>query len=669
MGIQSNQGERHQTMILFLLTFFENSMKKYLIILFFLIKVSQTVICQYQNHSGLRNRNLKLINIDNNQLFETIQAGLPSDEKLPNWPPKTIKTSSKSKIDSIVVLDDAPLKLIILVYFSGLNTATIQAQAFSQKVSKGQKVISQKMAVQDGQSPLELGLAVALPENSQLISQTLEVNLTGTTTNEINKKYTYTLNKKWNSPLKTENILQTISLEPIASANTLWQQHESDILPNPNKKNSAKSEISTFPKPIIYQNKISQGPSNQSFSLWDNIFTDVDFLLNDLSAIKADIFPDKNPASETFYIVPVSYHLKWSNINKFKDFQILYGKNNEVQYHINLEPGINNKQLETTKYLIKQLYKAQNINILEPKLQLLGANNLSGLNLKTNFQGVFQIDNNKINITAPTEIISPVSIAFSTDNKTSDIINLALQNGIGLNGSLTLNADSVRVQIPTSVAFNDKRNFGKIIFEKANWRNAEWQNTFPFPIKIKYFHAMLESKNKINIYSWACNNKIIQPDSRIKFISEKVPEWLDHSEKTIQIWLDYEVENCPNCTANILKSVTSNLSANSQMSIKAVSIDLFSALNPKIVQLRIKSNQGDITQNKEVEYTQNITKDDTEFVFGPFFNTGDNKINYQYKIEIIGQNETIQTNWYSETNQQLYLSKAAIEKLIGHNLK
>ena len=62
-------------------------------------------------------------------------------------------------------------------------------------------------------------------------------------------------------------------------------------------------------------------------------------------------------------------------------------------------------------------------------------------------------------------------------------------------------------------------------------------------------------------------------------------------------------------------------------------------------------------------------KDGEEITLGPFYYGTDNRIDYQYKLVIISNQAPIETNWYSETNKQMYLNKAGIERLIGRPLK
>jgi hypothetical protein len=98
-----------------------------------LLVLSFSAMGQYQNHSGLKNRKLRLANVDNHQTFDQVQGGLPSEEKLPDWPPGGKSTRSKSGIDSVLVLDDAPLQMTVMIYFSGVSKANIQVSVATDK--------------------------------------------------------------------------------------------------------------------------------------------------------------------------------------------------------------------------------------------------------------------------------------------------------------------------------------------------------------------------------------------------------------------------------------------------------------------------------------------------------------------------------------------------------
>jgi hypothetical protein len=632
---------------------------------------------QYQNHSGLKNKRLRLVNIDNRQTFDAVQGGLPSDESLPTWPPRSVqKANTGASVDSVVVLDDAPQHLILLVYFSGINKASIQAVATSDKSKIVPSFNAGAIPITDGQSPVEITLKAKLPENVEILSKQLSLEIVESVRAAPNKNYTFGLNKKWTTQIKAENLNQLVALEPVGKAASLWQMSKNDPLPETDFKASPNSQenlakLSGTPK---INDKNPKGPSKLAFSLWDNIRTDVDFELSDISNIKTEIHPDINPASETFYILPVSYNLKWTEEEGYKNFKIIYGVNNEVQFHVGLSSGITTKQIETIRYLIKRLYKSQNLEIQNPKIQLLGANSTPTISLRGDFQGAFQIDPNKVTISPVTDFTSPLSISFSTDNKTKDMIVVALQNGIGLNGSMTIGADSIQSQIPLSIAFNDKRNYGKLILTKENWRNNEWQNKFPYPIKIRYLHALLENPTAQNgttnhIYSWSCNNTLAPPGSRVGFNSTKIPSWFDTSERVVQLWLEYDVEVCATCTQGIFNGLTKGLSGSSETNLTFQSMDLLSAYGATLVQIRVKSLQGDPSKNKEVEYSKNITKDGEEISIGPFYTGSDKQISYQYKVMVVNNQAPIETNWISDTNPQQYLNKAGLEKLNGKTSK
>ncbi len=649
-------------------------MKRFAFLLMVVVFVvfNNTTWAQYQNHSGLKNRKLRLISTDNRQLFEQVQGSLPSDEKLPDWPPRGVASTNQGRLDSVVVLDDAAQSLTVLVYFTGIAKAIIQASASSDKPQSVPNFASPALSIQQGQSPVELILTAKMPENVEIQSKQLSVEIMDPQRITPNKAYVFSLPKRWNSQIKAENLQQTVKLDPVGSAVSLWQMSATAQLPNPAK--SLASDVSKNATTLrntagTVSDRTPKGPSKVSFSLWDNIRSDVDFELNEISNIRTEIHPDVNPASETFYISPVAYTLRWTQEDGFQGFRVLYGANNDVQFYANLHAGITTKQIETVKYLIQKLYKSQNITLQNPKIQLLGANTTPNVSLKSDFQGVFQIDPNKVNVTLPNDFSGPLQITWTTDNKTKDLIVQALQNGLGLSGNLTFGMDSIVRQIPVNVSFSDRRVFGKILLNKQNWRNNEWQNLFPFPIKIRFLHALLDDnvgQNKSNnfIYSWNASSLTVPPMSKISFEANTIPSWFDQSDKVLQLWIDYEVVPCASCTQQLIAGLTTGLSGSTETTLTVQSMDLLSSFNAKLVQIRVKSMQGSPTQNREVERTTNITQDGQDVILGPFYVGSDKKISYQYKLLILSNQTNVETNWTAETTPQLFLNKALIEKLL-----
>ncbi len=161
-----------------------------------LFSINNIAFAQYQNHSGLKNKRLRLLNIDNRQTFEAVQGGLPSDESLPVWKPNVIQGVNRgASVDSVIVLDDAPQHLILLVYFSGINKASIQAIATSDKSKIVPSSNATAVSVTDGQSPLELTLRAKMPENVEILSKQLSIEIVEGVRAVPNKNYTFGLNK------------------------------------------------------------------------------------------------------------------------------------------------------------------------------------------------------------------------------------------------------------------------------------------------------------------------------------------------------------------------------------------------------------------------------------------------------------------------------------------
>lgn len=420
-----------------------------------------------------------------------------------------------------------------------------------------------------------------------------------------------------------------------------------------------------------------QGPHNQPLALWEDLVTDVDFeFSHEITNIRMDVYPDKNPASGVFYYLPQAYHLRWNEEEGY-NFRMLYNtadsssSDGDVRMTGTITPSIGTKEIAFIKTLL-QSYVKRNANLKYKELKIIPTKSLPKMSLSSGLQGQYDISSDGISVNMSSTINNPIDVSWLTDNNTKEEMQVALSEGVGITGTMTLEPDSETIPeqlIPVRITLADARTLGRVELVD-NWRNDNWTNATPFPIKLRYVHALIMDKtgNKTTplVYSWELGNVELPSKSQVSFDAAKMPSWLNG--KAERIWVDYSIIDCESCVDEVISTITNATGPSQRKNISLESFKVFETMQANRLIVKIRSNQADPKGNvvKELAPVE-IREDLTPQTIGPLYLPEGTLPQFEYHFKIITEDGDVYTsdNWIPFEELEMFINMNMLKNAIS----
>ncbi len=464
------------------------------------------------------------------------------------------------------------------------------------------------------------------------------------------------------------NISKTGNFKPLHTGKTTQSSKQTKPVYRPNIKLTAK----TFQLSKEQIDKGALGPGNMAISLWDEIMSDVnfDYSGNSITNINTDIFPDKNEKSGYYYYFPASYNLEWNKDDSYK-LKILYGtasegESGQVNMFVQLTPGVGTKEKAMVKELVKEYAKANNLPF--EKLLPVPLSSVPQVDLSNQLSSLYNIPSDKISTTV-TGLFDPVDISWPMSSKNADDLMIALKE-INLTGQfkLTPQGEMPEVNVPVTISFNDEKVLGRIELSKNSWRAKEWKNEMPFPVKLKYIHALILNKDDKGttvpfIYSWDLGDKEVPVLAKVKINSSGIPKIVD--SKAQRIWMEYSVPQCRPCMDKIINELTGGTTTAREQKIEIVSY-VKERTGALALEVRIRSRFADTKGEKIIELPPvKILEDGESYFAGPLLVPEGEKLEYEYQIKLVTDEDVLVSKWIYSDASSIYLNKKVITDALG----
>jgi len=416
----------------------------------------------------------------------------------------------------------------------------------------------------------------------------------------------------------------------------------------------------------------AEGPGNIAISLWDEINSDINFDFGEdkISNISTDIFPDKNENSGYYYYYPTSYNLIWSPDESY-NFKILYGSGlagagGRVIMFAKLSPSIGTREKQMVEELVKDYTKNNNLKF--EKLLPIPLAEEPQIDLSGHLSNLYGISSDSVSIHI-TNIFNPVDVAWPMNTKNADDLMVGLKE-VDLNGNIKLvpQGEMPSVNIPVKISLDDKNILGRIELQNNEWRNRLWKNEMPFPVKLKYLHALFINKDEKGetrpfIYSWNLGDEKVPVSAKVKFNDSDVPKIVDN--KAQRIWIEYSVPECVPCKDKVINELIGGTVSSREQKIEVVSLVL-ERLNAYVMEVTLRSKYADTKGESIVELPAIKVKEDMESYFSqPLFVPEEQNLEYEYKIKIVTDDEIMQSDWRYSDESSLYLNKSLVEQALG----
>lgn len=418
--------------------------------------------------------------------------------------------------------------------------------------------------------------------------------------------------------------------------------------------------------------KGAKGPGKNAITLWDEILSDVDFDYgeNNISNISTDIFPDQNENSGYYYYYPSSYNLVWDKDESYQ-LKILYGtgtdeQSGKVRMFAKLSPKIGTSEKRMVEELVKEYASSNKLKF--EKLVPIPLAEEPIVDLAGQLSSLYAIPTKDVSA-AVTGLFEPVDVAWPMDTKNADDLMVGLKE-IDLNGTmqLTPQGEMPPLNIPIKISLDDKNVLGRIELTKNNWRNKDWKNEMPFPVRLKYIHALILHKDETSgaqpyIYSWSLNDTDVPVHASVKLNSSTIPNIVD--SKAQRIWIEYSVPNCNSCKDDVVNSLTGGTTTSREQKIEITSY-VKDDIGAHVIEVTVRSLFADPKGESIVELPSVKIKDDFEtYTTSPLYVPEGKSVEYEYKIKVVTDDEIYRSEWIYSNELSIDLNKSALKTALG----
>lgn len=429
-------------------------------------------------------------------------------------------------------------------------------------------------------------------------------------------------------------------------------------------------------------NSLAQGPDDTSLiPLFNYIDYDgVDFEYpHSISNIKMDIYPDKNLKSGVFYYLPNAYHIE-RNIDEGYQFKMLYGtaddtSSGSIRMSGTLTPGIGSSEVSLIQSLLKS-YTKNNSNYSYKELKIMPLKSIPKVTISSALQGQYSIPSEKITVNMQSEINAPIEFSWVTNNRIKEEMQVALSEGVGIIGNVILepNSETIPTQsIKVKIALADKRTLGFFTLQPNKWRIENWINNTPYPLKLKYIHALVigndQNESVPIIYSWSLGDQEVPAMAKVNFDAGKMPKWLEEKGKSERIWIDYSIVDCESCVNKVMDELTGGTSGSNVKNITFESFQVLETTKAMFLKIQVRSKQVDpkgknITELSSVKINSDLSATPT----GPLYLPEGVDLKYEYYYTLVMSNGTSykSDNWQSSEELEMYIGMDSLKEAISN---
>ena len=416
---------------------------------------------------------------------------------------------------------------------------------------------------------------------------------------------------------------------------------------------------------------VTAAPYDLFADLLPQDIVDTDEIVN----IRPEVFADRNPASGNFYFVPQAYHLGWLADQRRYDLAMLYlaatapGTAGEVSMAAGLTAGIDQSDLRVAEALLAA-YCRRHACGAAPQLRPFL---VDPAKVAVSFAGTLRLFNIPPEKVAPVGFsgaLSDFQLAWVTDPVTKENLQLVLEQN-GISGSVTFMPPGVEhadQQVPIQIRLSDAGSFGR-----AGWQRGQaWRNPSPFPVRVKYLHALLLGPDdQPAVYSWRLGNATVAPGGRMEADAGAVPDWVDR--KALRLWVSYAVvEGCASCVQQAMKAITGGVTSVAAAQITFHTINPLAEMGAYEVAVRVRSRRFDPEGRESSEKDVVLKADNQDFTVGPIYagdadGRGSSGVLFEYFLTVAMADGTEHEarQWIQSRDLRVLIGRSQIEKALG----
>jgi hypothetical protein len=428
-------------------------------------------------------------------------------------------------------------------------------------------------------------------------------------------------------------------------------------------------------------NKNGRGPGSYSIDLLEGTLSDIPLDREAVTRISPRVFQDQNPQSGIFYFLPQAFYLDWKPDQAYMGYSLrmLYsaarteGAAGEVLFACRLNAGVDMRDIRLATELL-QAYASRHPEVRFTELRPLPIDKPPEVSLSGGLQHQYNIASDKIAINAISDVLGETDVSWVTDPVTKENLQLALVEDVGISGTLALTpaGGGLTAQlIPVAIRLAHTGTFGEVPW----MRGRRWRNQTPYPLRLRYLHALLIQNNVPTVYSWNLLATAVPPLAQVEFDASTVPSWLDSSAK--RLWLEYvPVEDCQDCDDKVISAITGGVTSMGSSQITFHTIKPLADTGAYEIAVQVRSKYFD-PRSRELQIKPVVLKeDDKDFTLGPIYlvnrqsgeSVPDDPL-FEYYLELGMPDGTVHraAHWLASDNLRVLIGRVQIEQALGLN--
>lgn len=426
-----------------------------------------------------------------------------------------------------------------------------------------------------------------------------------------------------------------------------------------------------FGIPAEDQGKGARGPAAMPIDLVSQIGFEAGQDPGEVMRIWPQVYQDRNPASGVFYFMPKAYHLQWDPVEGY-GLRMLYGAATGdgaaggVVMAASLSAGVDSGDIAFVGDLLRAWQKRHPGSVYS-ELRRLPIDKPPEIGLAGGLQQVYNIPPDKIAINAISDALGEIDVQWLTDPVTKENLQIALVEDVGINGSLTFTPAGGALppqRIPVSIQLADSATFGDFRWQ----RGQTWRNQTPYPIRLRYMHALLFEDDLPIVYSWHLGDTTVPPKAQAEFDAAGVPRWLDGRAK--RMWLDYGVErDCAACDREVIATLTGGVSTLGAAPVVFHTLTPLADLNAAEMSVMVRSRFFDARSREPRQLGPLVLNADaSDFRIGPLYQDPDaTGPLFEYRIELVLKDGTTFTGdtWVPSDKLRVVVGTAQVRQSLG----
>lgn len=416
----------------------------------------------------------------------------------------------------------------------------------------------------------------------------------------------------------------------------------------------------------------AHGPGSDVIELMDAMRLDVDLVRDDILEVFPLVYRDQNPDAGVYYYLPDTYRLAWGP-DEGLAMRFLYtaaadAGSGDVMVALRLDAGVDLGEVALARRLLEAYAKRHGLGAVR-EFRALPIEAPPEVSLAGDLQHQYDVPAEEVVINGLSDSLGEIEVAFTVDPVTKENVQLALEEEVGISGRVALapHGGGLSTQeIPLRVRLADAATFGRFDWE----RGTPWRNETPYPVELRYLHAMMLDGDVPVIYSWALDGERIPPGSSAVIDAATVPGLVDSdAERT---WLDYRVAtDCDACDRAVIAAISGGVSAVAAQEIAFRTLSPLADTGAVEMVLLVRSRFFHPQKRELVEKPHVvIDQDGATYAVGPIYVAEGEESPadlFEYRLQLVLPDGTVRARDRWIRSRELYqpIGRVQVEESVG----